>query len=100
MAVVFKPSDRINIIEALNDADIGGGGGETYTLPPATPETLGGIKVGANLTVEDDGTLNATGGGSGTLYQPGEGISIVGSTISVNFASDEDFLAYMGIGGN
>lgn len=29
-----------------------------YTLPPATAETLGGIKVGTNLTVDADGTLN------------------------------------------
>ena len=38
-------------------------GGGSYTLPPATASTLGGVKVGQNLTVEADGTLNATGGG-------------------------------------
>ena len=37
------------------------GGGETYTLPPATSTTLGGIKVGNNLSITDDGTLSATG---------------------------------------
>lgn len=31
-----------------------------YVLPPATTTTLGGIKVGDGLTVENDGTLNAT----------------------------------------
>lgn len=36
-----------------------GGGGEHYTLPIASTETLGGVKVGDNLTVEEDGTLNA-----------------------------------------
>ena len=30
----------------------------TYVLPEATSETLGGIKVGDNLSVEADGTLN------------------------------------------
>ena len=30
-----------------------------YTLPTAAADTLGGIKVGDNLTVEEDGTLNA-----------------------------------------
>lgn len=35
-----------------------------YTLPPATSSTLGGIKVGSNLSISPDGTLNATGGGS------------------------------------
>ena len=34
-------------------------------LPIASEEVLGGIKVGANLTIDEDGTLNAIGGGSG-----------------------------------
>jgi len=38
-------------------------GGEPYTLPIASPTVLGGIKVGDNLSIEEDGTLNATGGG-------------------------------------
>ena len=38
-----------------------------YKLPIASSTSLGGIKVGANLTITSDGTLNATGGGeSGT----------------------------------
>lgn len=35
-------------------------GGGSYTLPAATADTLGGIKVGSNLAVTDDGTLSAT----------------------------------------
>lgn len=35
-----------------------------YTLPKATKTTLGGIKPGAGLEVTEDGTLNATGGGT------------------------------------
>lgn len=42
--------------------DTGGGGG-SYTLPAATADTLGGIKVGPGLSVEADGTLSAMGGG-------------------------------------
>lgn len=45
---------------------LNGGGGGSYTLPTATANTLGGIKVGDNLTVEADGTLNAQAGGGGT----------------------------------
>ncbi len=41
-----------------------GGGGGSYILPPATQQTLGGIKVGSGLTVQADGTLSANGGGS------------------------------------
>lgn len=40
-------------------SDQKGSGGGSYVLPIASAETLGGIKVGDNLTVEEDGTLNA-----------------------------------------
>lgn len=36
--------------------------GSSYTLPAATTTTLGGVKVGAGLSVTKDGTLSATGG--------------------------------------
>ena len=35
-------------------------------LPVATTETLGGIKVGNNLSITEDGTLSATGGSTPT----------------------------------
>ena len=38
---------------------------DKYELPIASQDTLGGIKVGANLTIDEDGTLNATASGSG-----------------------------------
>jgi len=37
----------------------GGGGGGGYVLPVASDTTLGGIKVGENLTIASDGTLSA-----------------------------------------
>lgn len=42
-----------------SDQQGSGGGGSSYVLPAATDETLGGVKVGDNLTIEEDGTLNA-----------------------------------------
>ena len=45
---------------AYNSLDYIGDGGEAYTLPPATADTLGGIKVGTNLSITEDGTLSAT----------------------------------------
>lgn len=39
-------------------------GANNYTLPAATASTLGGVKVGAGLSVDSDGTLAATGGGT------------------------------------
>lgn len=35
---------------------------EEYQLPKASSSTLGGIKVGANLTIDAEGVLSATGG--------------------------------------
>ena len=36
---------------------------EEYTLPIASSEALGGVKVGAGLTITPEGVLSATGGG-------------------------------------
>lgn len=38
--------------------------GTVYELPIATAETLGGIKVGAGLSITETGILSATGGGT------------------------------------
>lgn len=39
-------------------------GANNYTLPAATAELLGGIKVGAGLTITPEGVLSATQGGT------------------------------------
>ncbi|MBO4736625.1 MAG: hypothetical protein J5614_09570 [Paludibacteraceae bacterium] len=46
---------------------------ENYTLPTASANTLGGIKVGNNLSIDANGVLSATGGSE---YIAGEGIRI------------------------
>lgn len=56
---LIDPKDPNTLYNITDDLDAGGG---SYVLPPATANTLGGIKVGANLTVQSDGTLSATGG--------------------------------------
>lgn len=45
--------------------DCGGGdsGGGSYTLPIASQNTLGGIKVGSGLSIDGNGVLSANGGG-------------------------------------
>jgi hypothetical protein len=53
--------------------------GKPYELPIASKDTLGGIKVGANLTIEEDGTLNATGGSGGIIE---------GDTVPINAIFD------------
>jgi len=42
-----------------------GGGGEPYVLPIASADTLGGIKVGSNLSITEGGVLSAVGGSGG-----------------------------------
>lgn len=37
---------------------------ENYVLPQASADVAGGIKVGAGLSITDDGILSATGGGT------------------------------------
>ena len=74
-------------------------GANNYTLPKASSSTLGGVKVGAGLEIKDDGTLNATTGGtadavdwSGVQNTPttlaGYGITDVESGAEVNVQAD------------
>ena len=55
--------------------------GGAFDLPIASASVLGGIKVGNNLTIDADGTLN----GKDTVeYTQGTGISIVDRKISID----------------
>ena len=47
--------------QAPGSGGSGGGGGGITEIPVATSTTLGGVKIGSNMTVEADGTLSATG---------------------------------------
>ena len=58
-----------------------------YTLPTASAQNLGGIKVGKNLSIAEDGTLNATD----TTYNPA-------TTSSSGLMSAADKTAVDGIG--
>ena len=68
----------------------------TYHLPIASSTVLGGVKIGRNLTIEEDGTLNATS----TEYElpvasysdlggviVGNGLTVTNGTISVDVDS-------------
>lgn len=70
-----------NITNEINDIK---DGTTPIDLPIAGPNTLGAVKVGQNLTITPDGTLNAAGGGGSTgEYTAGPGIVISGSSIEV-----------------
>jgi hypothetical protein len=61
----LKPTKGVQIAGG-GFPDSGGGGG-SYTLPPATDTTLGGVKIGSGVNVTSDGTISVNGGGSYTL---------------------------------
>lgn len=59
-------------------------------LPIATTTDLGVIKVGTNLTISEDGTLNATGGSGGTVSDTlpiGSVVKWFSTTIPTNWLS-------------
>lgn len=65
----LKPGVNIKNINGQSligsgNIEIEGGSGGITEIPIASKDTLGGIKVGANLSITEDGTLNAIGGGS------------------------------------
>lgn len=61
---LFRKKD--GSITTLDDA-ISSGGGEPYTLPTASAEVKGGIKIGSGLAMEGE-VLSTTGGGSKYLH--------------------------------
>ena len=56
------------------------GDGSSYTLPIASANTLGGVRVGSGLTIDGNGVLSTTGGG-GDEHEGGgsDGRSITGT---------------------
>lgn len=50
-------------VNVNNQGVITGYGTRNHTIPQASTDTVGCIKVGENLTIDEDGVLSATGGG-------------------------------------
>jgi hypothetical protein len=59
------PSD----VSQLTDTQglLGGGSGDSYTLPTASTSTLGGVKVDGTTITISNGVISAVGGGSGSV---------------------------------
>ena len=51
---------KLVVEEGAEVEGLGGGSGAEYTLPTASAETLGGVKIGSGLTITD-GVLSADG---------------------------------------
>jgi hypothetical protein len=89
--VKIAPSSNITI---QADGTISVAVGAGYTLPAATPSSLGGISVGAGLTVTPQGQLNAVVTSQYVLPQAttstlggvivGSGLSVTGGNLSLN----------------
>ena len=54
---------------------------EDVELPIASKTTLGVVKIGENLTISADGTLSATGGGSGINFTTGSGLNLTSENV-------------------
>ena len=67
-----------------------------YNLPIANQTTLGGIKVGAGLSITADGILSATGGGEVDLS--GYVTKGVGNASQIQFADGQTFQAKLDAG--
>ena len=72
--------------------DAGGGSTPEYELPAATSETLGGVIVGDNLEVEEDGTLSVpvASASEGGVVKVGTGLAINDGVLSVSPASKQN----------
>lgn len=72
----------------IGDTDTGVNASSSYTLPTASSSTLGGVKVGNNLSISEDGTLSA----NASQYElPIASTSTLGGIkISSDFTIDED----------
>src|SRR5690554_3767145 len=55
---------------------------EDYTLPTASASVLGGVKIGNNLNIDQDGVLSATD--LDTTYSAGDGIDIDDGVINID----------------
>lgn len=66
-------------------------GGSSYVLPPATADTLGGVKIGTGIDVTDDGTINVP---KATTTVPG--VVKIGSNIDVKADGEISIRNYAG----
>lgn len=55
----------VDIVTPTKTSDLSNDSGFLTTLPIASTTTLGGVKIGDNLSITSDGVLSATSGGSG-----------------------------------
>ena len=78
--------DDIEIILQTQEVDVTEPLVADYVLPKATATVLGGVKIGANVAVESDGTISVPVASESTagVVQVGEGLSITDGVLSTD----------------
>lgn len=67
-----------------------GGGGGLYILPIASSTTLGGVKIGDGISIGDDGTISASGGGGEKEWRLLQTVEITEPVTSFEIDKDSD----------
>lgn len=65
---IYTYNNALYVWNGTDLVNVGGGGG--YTLPIASANVLGGIKVGNGLSIDANGVLSTNGGGGSFLPEP------------------------------
>ena len=92
---ILYEGSEVQVQSAITDGE-GNTISQTYlkTIPIASTTTLGGIKVGNNLTIAEDGTLSAPSGGASTWSEvQDKPFNNLGS----EFSADEGYLTVYSI---
>lgn len=76
-------SDSKSIQSVIQDSQSGG----DYTLPIASADTLGGIKVGEGLNIDGEGVLSSIGSGVGKVDPKSDGTGEIFNDYTSNSAS-------------
>lgn len=82
----FDPS-KWYAVKVMDEIESGGG---SYTLPVASADRLGGVKIGEGLSIDTDGVLSANGGGGGGYVLPIASSSTLGGVKIGNGLSIDD----------
>ena len=79
--VILYFSDKIYNSDGFEDRGLKGDYERRYTLPVASANELGGVKIGQGISIDQDGVISAQGGGAG-------GYNVVDSLPSTGSATE------------
>ncbi len=81
---------KVEASETNGNIKIGGEEVTVYSLPLASASTVGGVKIGAGLSITAEGTLSATGGGTADAV---DWANVIDKPTALSqFTNDENFI--------